>query len=155
MAYGTARYIENLTVIPNQVGAFGLNLAADVRQQRIGQVVLEAATVNGGIQAGADDRLPRYTLSNLAPVAIAQLRQFDIVWIERFARRVLSAFIWNTKSRENGSEEPFSVCGSGPIFIAAIMDPDNSTWTFFCQKPESVEGIGIHFLLIFGENMFK
>ncbi len=107
MAYGPARYIENLTVIPNQVGALGLNLAADIRQQRIGQVVLEAAAVDGGIQAGADDRLPGHPLRHLAPVAVAQLRQFDVAWIERFARRVLSAFIWNTTSRENGSEEPF------------------------------------------------
>ena len=108
MAYGPARYIENLTVIPDQIGALGLNLAADIRQQRIGQVVLEAATVNGGIQAGADDRLPGHPLRHLAPVTVAQLRQFDVVWIERFARRVLSAFIWNTTSRENGSGEPFA-----------------------------------------------
>ncbi|MDU7471379.1 MAG: hypothetical protein E7K92_26270, partial [Serratia marcescens] len=68
---------------------------------------LETATIDGGIQAGADDRLPGHPLRHLAPVAVAQLRQFDVVWIERFARRVLSAFIWNTASRENGSEEPF------------------------------------------------
>src|SRR5690606_34068397 len=98
MAYGPARYIENQTVIPNQIGALGLNLAADVRQQRIGQVVLEAAAIDGGIQAGADDRLPGHPLRHLAPVAVAQLRQFDVVWVKRFARRVLSAFIWDTTS---------------------------------------------------------
>ncbi|KHO41395.1 hypothetical protein RT90_17355 [Serratia marcescens] len=107
MAYGTARYIENLTVIPDQIGALGLNLAADIRQQRIGQVVLEATTIDGSIQAGADDRLPGYPLRHLAPVAVAQLQQFDVVRGKRFACRVLSAFIWNTTSRENGSSEPF------------------------------------------------
>lgn len=59
---------QYFAVIANLLRPFGINLAADIGQQRIVQVAFEAAAVDGGVKTGADNGL----LRRLAPIAIAQ-----------------------------------------------------------------------------------
>jgi hypothetical protein len=80
-------YAQYCAVIANQLRPFGINLAADISQQGIDQIVLIAAAINGDVQAGTDNRLPRHPLRHLAPVAVAQLRQLDVVRVKRFLCR--------------------------------------------------------------------
>ena len=51
MTQRLARYTQNLAVIANQPGPFGINLVANIRQQGISQVILKTAAIDGGVQA--------------------------------------------------------------------------------------------------------
>ena len=82
----------------------------------------------------------------LALPRCGNLTLFGLAVARRAHRR-----LWHTKS-EKTAPGAISVMQIKSIFIAAVMDPDDTAGAFLCQKPESVEGFACGVLI---ETLFQ